>query len=183
VQNLEKLVEDLSLELVHGEFRLWLTTASDERFPVSILQNGIKMTVETSGDVKQMMLNAYAHYSNDFEECQNINYRALLFSTTLFHALLIDRKKFGSIGWNCTYDFSNEDLFISKDQLLLLLGDENKDNKIQYKVVQFLLATINYGGRITDDKDERFIKSFVQIFINPDFIKNREKYSFDSKGK
>jgi len=58
VQNLEKLVEDLSLDVVHADFRLWLTTASEERFPVSILQNGIKMTVETSGDVKQMMLNA-----------------------------------------------------------------------------------------------------------------------------
>jgi len=70
---------------------------------------------------------------------------------------------------------------VSKDQLLLLLGEDNKDNKIEYKVIRILLATINYGGRITDDKDERFIKSFVQIFITPELINNKEKYSFDSK--
>jgi len=55
---LEKLVEDLNLGTINSEFRLFLTTASIPNFPVSILQDGIKMTVETSGDVKQMMLNA-----------------------------------------------------------------------------------------------------------------------------
>jgi len=56
---LEKLIEDLNKPEVNSEFRLLLTTASIPNFPVSILQDGIKMTVETSGDVKQMMLNAY----------------------------------------------------------------------------------------------------------------------------
>jgi len=55
---LEKMVEDLNKPEVHSEFRLFLTTGSTPEFPVSILQEGIKMTVETSGDVKQMMLNA-----------------------------------------------------------------------------------------------------------------------------
>jgi len=59
MRTLEKLVEDLSQPIVNSEFRLFLTTASIPDFPVSILQDGIKMTVETSGDVKQMMLNAY----------------------------------------------------------------------------------------------------------------------------
>jgi len=56
---LEKLVEDLKRPDIHPEFRLFLTTGSSNTFPVSILQEGVKMTVETSGDVKQMMLNAY----------------------------------------------------------------------------------------------------------------------------
>lgn len=58
MSTLEKLIEDLKKADVHPEFRLFLTTASSTDFPISILQSGIKMTVETSGDVKQMMLNA-----------------------------------------------------------------------------------------------------------------------------
>jgi len=59
VNILEKLVEDLQKPEVNSEFRLFLTTASVKQFPVSILQDSIKMTVESSGDIKQMMLNAY----------------------------------------------------------------------------------------------------------------------------
>lgn len=58
MSTLEKLVEDLKKPEIHPEFRLFLTTGSTPDFPVSILQESIKMTVETSGDVKQMMLNA-----------------------------------------------------------------------------------------------------------------------------
>jgi len=54
-------VEDLSLPEIHPEFRLFLTTASTKEFPISILQSGIKMTVETSGDIKTMLLNSYTY--------------------------------------------------------------------------------------------------------------------------
>lgn len=53
------MMEDLKKPEVSPEFRLFLTTSSTPDFPVSILQDGIKMTVESTGDVKQIMLNAY----------------------------------------------------------------------------------------------------------------------------
>jgi len=61
---LEKLVEDLT-NIENDNFRLFLTTASIPNFPVSILQDGVKLTVETSGDVKQMMLNAYQNFTDE----------------------------------------------------------------------------------------------------------------------
>lgn len=106
MQTLEKLIEDLKRPDIHPEFRLFLTTASSPHFPISVLQEGIKMTVETSGDVKQMMLNAYGNNYNDemMESSKNVDvFKPLLFGITLFHALLIERKKFGPIGWNCAH--------------------------------------------------------------------------------
>jgi len=52
-------------------------------------------------------------------------FKPLLFGITLFHALLIDRKRFGPIGWNCahSYDFSNEDLTVTGDQLNLMINE------------------------------------------------------------
>lgn len=38
--------------------------------------------------------------------------------------------------------------------------------KIPYKVINFLGAEINYGGRVTDDKDVRLIKSILKQYIN-----------------
>lgn len=110
---------------------------------MSILQQSVKMTVESTGDVKQMMLNAWNNYDDEYlDGCKNPEtFKTLLFGCSLFHALLIDRKKFGPIGWSSpTYDFSDTDLGVTKDQLLMMIEDSDQ---IQYKVMEILAAKIN----------------------------------------
>jgi len=103
----------------------------------------------------------------------------MLFGCTLFHALLIDRKKFGAIGWTSpTYDFSDTDLFVTKDQLRMMIDEQDS---LQYTVIRILAAVINYGGRVTDDKDERFIRTLVNRFLDPEMMTNPD-FSFDDTG-
>ena len=45
MSKLEELVEERT-ENDHKDFRLWLTSMPTPFFPISILQNGIKMTLE-----------------------------------------------------------------------------------------------------------------------------------------
>jgi len=102
MHTLEKLVEDLTEPNVDEEFRLILTTSPTDNFPGMILQNSVKVSIESSGDVKTTMLNAYNNVSDQWfrGSRQPDVMRTMFFSLTLFHALIIDRKKFGPIGWS-----------------------------------------------------------------------------------
>lgn len=44
-------------------------------------------------------------------------------------------------------------------------------NEVPYKVINFLGAEINYGGRVTDDKDVRLIKTILKLYMCRD-VKN-----------
>lgn len=47
---------------------------------------------------------------------------------------------------------------------------------IPYKVLNYLGAEINYGGRVTDDKDGLLIRTILKTYIRPEALE--EKYCF-----
>jgi dynein heavy chain len=63
---------------------------------------------------------------------------------------------------------------VCKKQLRMLL-DEYQE--IPYKVLNFLGAEINYGGRVTDDKDVRLIITIITVYLNPETLKIGHKFS------
>lgn len=48
---------------------------------------------------------------------------------------------------------------------------------VPYKVINFLGAEINYGGRVTDDKDVRLIKTILKNYIHGDVMRDGCKFS------
>ena len=87
---------------------------------------------------------------NDSEKPKE--YKKLLFAFSFFHAIVQDRRKFGPIGWNIPYAFTLEDYDVCRKQLKIFLDTYDE---IPYKVINFLGAQINYGGRVTDSIDGR----------------------------
>jgi len=78
-----------------------------------------------------------------------------------------DRRKFGAIGWNIPYAFTYEDFDVCRRQLKIFL--DNYD-EIPFKVLNTLGAEINYGGRVTDDKDVRLIMAILSRFVQPEVL-------------
>ena len=52
---------------------------------------------------------------------------------------------------------------VCRKQLKMLLDEYND---IPYKVLNFLGSEINYGGRVTDDKDVRLITTIIKVYLN-----------------
>jgi dynein heavy chain len=174
---LQNLVEELSLETTHADFRLWLTSCPSDAFPISILEKSVKMTVEPPTGIRANIAMCYTGYDNEwFEDCRRPHeFKKMLFSLCFFHALIRARRKFGPLGWNIPYAFSIPDLKISTDQLRLFL-DLETDN-IPFKLLQYCTAECNYGGRVTDDKDRRCLKTILTDFYTADVFDDDYRYS------
>ena len=171
---LERLVNEI--EDNGSEFRLWLTSMPSKLFPVSILQNGVKVTNEPPKGIKNNMLRSYL--GADEEEFESWTksgvYKKLLFSLWFFNALILERRKYGSLGWNIPYEFSNSDFKISQSQLLMFL---NQYEQIPWDALRYMGAEANYGGRVTDPKDRILINTLLFDFYHPKVLNDAYKYS------
>uniref|UniRef100_A0A8C5ZKT2 Dynein axonemal heavy chain 1 n=1 Tax=Marmota marmota marmota TaxID=9994 RepID=A0A8C5ZKT2_MARMA len=173
---LERLIEHINPDKVHRDFRLWLTSLPSNKFPVSILQNGSKMTIEPPRGVKANLLKSYSSLTDDFlNSCRKVmEFKSLLLSLCLFHGNALERRKFGPLGFNIPYEFTDGDLRICISQLKMFL-DEYED--IPYKVLKYTAGEINYGGRVTDDWDRRCVMNILEDYYKPAVLSPDHVYS------
>jgi dynein heavy chain len=132
---LEALVEELAaaaasgdIQQLHPNFRLWLTSMPAPYFPVPVLQTGVKVTLEPPKGVRANMLRSFGTLSEaNLTACDaggcGAEYRRLLFVTSFVHAVLQERRKFGPLGWNVPYEFSDADFSCALQTLQMMVSE------------------------------------------------------------
>ncbi|XP_053695545.1 dynein axonemal heavy chain 3 [Sabethes cyaneus] len=189
MDELEKLVMDASLyDNVHPKYRLWCTSYPSKKFPVSILQNSVKMTNEAPKGLKLNMIRAYTseplHNESFLDEAFHGNAVTTrvwirgVFSLVFFHAVVQERCKFGPLGWNIPYEFNESDLKISLMQLKQFL---HQYSYIPFEGHTYLTGECNYGGRVTDDKDRRLLMALLNRIYNPETVE-QDEYQLSESG-
>lgn len=87
--DLERICEELD-ESINKDFRLWLTSMPTNSFPISVLQNGVKMTLEPPSGLRSNLLRTYARLDDtELNDCSKATiFKPLLFGFAFFHAII-----------------------------------------------------------------------------------------------
>lgn len=174
---LDALIEKIEFEQGNN-FRIWLTSMPSDKFPVNILQNGVKATIEPPKGLRNNITNSYntidAVEFDSVDPSKENAYKSLMWGLCFFNALCLERRKYGPLGWNIPYQFSNSDLEISKAQLLMFL---NHYEKVPWDALRYMVAEANYGGRVTDPNDRTTIMLVLEDFYCPEMLQKNFKQS------
>lgn len=113
------------------------------------------------------------------EECPHFAFKPLVWVIAFFHSIILDRRKYGKIGWNVAYDFNESDFRISFRLLGLYLKKayDNKDEMIPWASLRYLIGEAMYGGRVTDDLDRRVLVTYLDEYMG-DFLFDKNKEFF-----
>jgi len=107
---LEKKLDANALEGPHERGRLFLSAEPSDAIPIGILNRCIKLTNEPPGGLKANLKRAWCNFNKDYIDEADSKTKVILFALCQFHAVLMERKLFGPLGYNMQYPFSLGDL-------------------------------------------------------------------------
>jgi dynein heavy chain len=125
---LESMIDDIFKKHNDPNFRLYLSASPHPNFPISLLQRSLKITQEPPKGIKANMLRLYDNMGSIQQTELDKNFRKSVYGLCWFHAILIERKKFKTLGWNVSYDFNDSDYSVCEDLLAIYMG-RHKDGK------------------------------------------------------
>jgi len=174
---METLIKNLSSPEaeVHEDFRLFLSSMPTKSFPVTVLQNSVKVTNEPPKGLRANAKRAFGELSADSFENHilGVTWRKLVFGICFFHAIIQERKKFGPLGWNIKYEFNDSDRECALDNLKMFLAE----GQIPWDALTFITGEITYGGRVTDAWDQRCLTTILGRFFSPTILEDGYKFS------
>lgn len=180
MQHMENLVRYITLGITktHDDFRLFLSSMPTKNFPISVLQNSVKVTNEPPKGIKANVLGALADINQDFFEKHVLHgkWRAIVFGLCMFHAVLLERRKFGPLGWNITYEFNESDRECGLKTLDFFIQRKVVDD-IPWDAIYYINGEITWGGRVTDYWDQRCLRTVLKIYSSSNILDESYKYS------
>jgi dynein heavy chain len=183
LKTLEKRLE--LMQKPHSDFRLWLTTEPSDAFPLGIIQRSLKVVTEPPDGLKQNMRSSFSKIDPEMlDACPHWAMRPLLYVLCFLHAVVLERRKYGKIGWNVAYDFNESDFNISRRLLSLYLtkAHDDKDESIPWGSLKYLIGDAMYGGRVSDAFDRRVLITYLSEYMGDFLFDDAQHFYFSRSG-
>lgn len=180
---LEKKLDEFALEGSHKAFRLFLTSDPSNAIPIGVLNRCIKLTNEPPSGLKANLKRAFVSFPKDYIEEAEGKIKSILFGLCHFHAVLMERKMYGPLGFNMMYPFSLGDL---RDSAICLQNymDNSAGGKIPWADLKYIFGEIMYGGHIVNDFDRLLANTYLDFYMRDELLDEMEMFPFivDEKG-
>ena len=77
-------------------------------------------------------------------DCPHPAFPTLVFVLAFFHAVVQERRKYGRVGWNVSYDFNESDFQVCMDILRTYLSKAhlNGDAKLPWNSLKYLIGEV-----------------------------------------
>jgi dynein heavy chain len=172
---LEKRIERNSPD-AHPDFRLFITSDPAAGIPVALLQRSLKLTQEPPPGLKALFLRSWRSFDDNTWDASSkqTEMKVTLFALSFFHAIMVERIKFGPQGWNRMYPFNVGDLTCCKSILFNYL--ESAGTAIPWDDMRYIWGEIMYGGHITDHFDRLLCETYLKKLMNNDLFEGLELY-------
>ena len=161
--SLEKRLDKLA-DGANPAFRLFLSAEPHDSIPISILQACVKLTNEPPEGMQANVKRSINYFNDEMlEECsKQAEFKSITFGLVYFHACLLQRKKFGTIGWNFSYPFSTGDL-VNSSQCAINYLESN--SKVPWDDLKYLFGEILYGGHVFNDWDRVLVNTYLNVWM------------------
>ena len=173
--DLETLLIKTDTEQIGEETRVLITTESHPKFPIGLLQMSIKVTNEPPPGVKAGIKRSYGWFNQEMlDSYRRPEWKPMLFAQCFIHSIVVERKKFGPIGFCIPYEFNQGDWQASVQFLqnhMTTIGDDAKrGSQVSWITVRYMISEIQYGGRITDNKDRVMFNTISEVHMNGNVV-------------
>ena len=177
---LEKKLDAFALEGSHVNFRCFLSADPSPGIPIGILNRSIKLTNEPPQGLNANLKRAFAFFPKDVFEEKDSKVKSILYTLCHFYSVILERKKFGPLGFNMSYPFSIGDL---RDSALILYNymENSNSSKIPWDDLKYLVGDVVVGGHVVDDLDRRLIRSYLDFWLHDGLLDEAELVPYSTK--
>ena len=159
-----------------------MTAKVTEKFPVPIIQNCIKVSLEEPKDIKLSLLRIFTAEKTSklsYETAKDVGKRMSL-AVSFFHALANERTRFKNVGWNQPYIFPKRDLELAVGYLRSYTEQSEPAGSLA-EMATFISSCI-YGSCMEDTLDARTLCTILRRFCNEAVATAGDSQALDPDG-